>query len=326
MAKLYALKGDFMLVFEVIDMFIYNRQNGLAGSKGKAAVRTIITYKYALRPFHEFMESRDKLVFKDITASDVRAYVEHINDKLTTGKWSKSRFLSTVKVLKAFYRFIEDDDECAEAGLKSHRKKLPVAGQFPRRDNIPSPQDLKKWKNAFNLSTILGMRNWIMFCTLLETGVRRAELASLKIAYVQLDNHTIYVPDGKTGSRTIAITEILARNIRAFLKKRSKTVFADSEYLFSSYKSEVPNGEMVTRVFEKMRKDHNLPYVTPHTMRHAFCTYYLSNGGSTERLRNMTGHKTYTAMLHYMHLAKVSGDGQKEELERVSPLRMLDKV
>jgi site-specific recombinase XerD len=313
-----------MLIFEVIDLFIYNRRNGLAGSKGKAAPNTLLSYKYALRPFAEFMEARDKVSYKEITNVDIRAFVEHINDLVTTGKWSKSRFLIVVKVMKAWFGFIETDEDCMEEGLKGFRKKMPVAGAFPRRDHIPSPSEMKQWKRAFKMDSTMGLRNWVIFCMFLETGLRRSELTGLKLEHLQLDNHTIYVPDGKTGSRTIAITEILARNIRVYLKKRAKAKFAHSDFLFASGKSLVPTGNMVTKVFRKLRNDHNLPYITPHTMRHAFCTYYLSNGGQTERLRNMTGHKTYTAMLHYMHLAKVTGAGQKEELERVSPLRMLE--
>lgn len=315
-----------MLIYEVIDLFIYNRRNGLAGSKGKASPNTLHAYKYALRPFCEFLESRDKVAYKEISAVDVRAFVEHINELLSTGKWSRSRFLIVLKVMKAWFRFIETDEDCKEEELKSFRTKLPVGSAFPRRDHIPSPSEMKQWKKAFRMDTVLGLRNWVIFCTLLETGMRRSELVGLKLEHLQLDNRTIYIPDGKTGSRTVAVTEILARHIATYLKKRAKSNFADSPYLFASCKAEVPTGNMITKVFRKLRKDKNLPYITPHTMRHAFCTYYLSNGGSTERLRNMTGHKTYTAMLHYMHLAKVSGSGQKEELERVSPLRMLDKT
>lgn len=313
-----------MLIFEVIDLFLYNRRNGLAGSKGKAAPNTLIAYKYALRPFHEFMEAKGKLSYKDITVVDVRSFVEHINELLAAESWSKSRFLITVKVMKALFKFIETDEDCVEEGLKSFRNKMPVSGQFPRRDHVPSPQDIRQWKRSFKMGTVLGLRNWLMFCMFLDTGLRRSELASLKLEHLQLDNHTIYVPDGKTGSRSVVISEILARNLRVYLKKRSKAKFASSPYLFASYKSPVPTGAMVTKVFAKLRKDHNLPYITPHTMRHTFCTYYLSNGGSTERLRNTTGHKTYSAMLHYMHLAKVTGSGQKDELEKVSPLRMLE--
>ena len=39
----------------------------------------------------------------------------------------------------------------------------------------------------------------------------------------------------------------------------------------------------------------------------------------------MTGHKSYDALLHYVHLAQVGGTEQKDELEKVSPLGMLDE-
>jgi integrase len=240
------------------------------------------------------------------------------------GVWSKSRYLLTIKVVKAWFKFIEEDEDCREAGLKSFKKKMPVAGAFPRRDNIPSPQDLKAWKRAFRTGNMTGLRHWLVFCILLETGMRREELAVIEVQHLQLENRTIYIPDGKTGSRTVVITGSLVRIIQMYLKKRSRTKYGEGKYLLSTTKSPVPTGASITKFFSRLRKVKGLPYITPHTMRHAFCTYYIRNGGSTERLRNVTGHKTYTAMLHYLHLAKVGGAEQKEEIEKVSPLKMLD--
>lgn len=313
-----------MLIFEVIDLFIYNRRNGLAGSKGKARPNTLTAYKYVLRSFGQFMEEKGKTSYEEITVADIRAFVEHLNRLSESGTWSRSRYLLTIKVVKAMFKFIEEDEDCVEAGLKSFRKKMPVAGAFPRRDNIPSPQDLKAWKRSFNTSNMTGLRQWMVFCTLLETGMRREELALIEVRHLQLENKTVYIPDGKTGSRTVVITDSLARIITMYLKKRSRTKCAEGKFLLSTTKSPVPTGASITKFFSRLRKLHGLPYITPHTMRHAFCTYYIRNGGSVERLRNVTGHKTYTAMLHYLHLAKVGGTEQKEEIEKVSPLKMLD--
>jgi integrase/recombinase XerD len=320
-----------MLIQEVIDQFIFSRKHGTAeNSKGKAAEKTLEAYRYTLGTFCSYMEeSRNRSNYEHITPPDIRAFVEWATEqtKLAEKPWSASRYLLVFKALKVFFRWIEQDEDCQEMNLKSWRTKMPRLFATPRRDYIPSPQELKEWKKAFTTTTALGMRNWAIFCLLFDTGLRREELAMLKLENIQLDNRQIYVPDGKTGSRTISISERVAQDLRTYLKRRQKTRGADTPYLFPSCKGDHgPSPDMISKVFRRMRKRLGLSKVTPHTLRHAFTTYYIKNGGNVERLRDITGHRTYAAMQHYMHLAQVGGTEQKDEIDKVSPLKMLDKV
>jgi integrase len=315
-----------VLIQEVIDSFLYNRKHGLLGSKGKASSHTLAAYEYALRPFADFMQdTRNKVGWAELSAIDIRFYVEDLTSKVGAPNWSRSRYLLTVKVLKTMFRWMEKDEDCIEEGLKSFHSKMPVAGKMPRREYIPTPRELKEWRRAFPTGTYIGLRDWIVFSILLETGMRRGEICNLKIEHLQLDNRQIYIPDGKTGSRTIAITDLLARNIKLFLKRRSRTKHNAAPYLLSSLRAVKPNPNMVTKLYRRVRNKYGLSHVTPHTMRHAFCTYYLKRGGNPERLRNITGHTSFDALLPYMHLAQVGGAEQKAELEKASPLRMLDE-
>jgi site-specific recombinase XerD len=320
-----------MLIHEVVDQFLYSREQGTSrNSKGAASRFTLSTYRYALGTFVDYMEEQaERHTYESISAQNIRDFVRWVNEqtKLEEKPWSVSRYLLVFKVLKVFFKWLEQDEDCQEEGLKSWRTKMPQLCATPKRDRIASPQELRQWRQAFPTNTVLGMRNWAIFSLFMETGMRRSELSSLKLQYLQLEDLQIYIPEGKTESRNVAISERVAKDLKRYLKRRATSRGAESEYLFPSCKKGFkPSTGMITKMFAGMQRRFNLPDLTPHGLRHAFCTYYLRNGGNVERLRNTTGHKTYQAMQHYMHLAKVGGEEQKEEIERCSPLKMLDRT
>jgi site-specific recombinase XerD len=309
-----------MLVREVTELFLHNRKFQL-----RASVETIKTYTYALKQFIEFMEDRGKATYQTINRVDILAFNEHIRKQLDDGAWSLSKYVLVIKTLKAMFRWMEKDDDCKEEELKSWRDRLPKGAKAPKRDHIPSTIDLKTWQRAFNTKTTTGFRDYMMFSVMLETGVRRGELATIQDKNVQLDRNLIYVT-GKTGDRIVTITKELADRLKAYMRKKKTGPFAESPYLFPSRMnlSQPVNAQYVTQVFRRIKKKLGLPKLTPHTLRHAFCTYYLINGGNVENLRVQSGHKTYSSMLHYMHLAKVGGKQAAAELEKASPLKMLN--
>lgn len=310
-----------MLIRDVVDMFVSHRKNNL-----NVAPETVKTYRYATKHFIDFMEeTRNRTSYLDITRVDIAAFNEYLKVELDKGNWSRSRFLLVVKTLKAMFRWIEEDDDCKDEKLRSWRTKMPKGGKYPRREYIPSVDDLKAWHKSFNTRTATGLRDYMIFTMLLETGMRRGEIANLKEEHVMFGTRTIYIPDGKTGSRTISMTPQLADLVKTYLRRRSHSHLAKSPYLFpSKTRADKPtDAQYISQIFRRAKKRIGLPNITPHTLRHAFSTYYLVNGGSEEGLRVNTGHKTYDSMIHYMHLAKVHGKKQKQEMEKASLLKML---
>jgi site-specific recombinase XerD len=309
-----------LLIRDVTDLFIGHRKNTLNVAKS-----TVETYRYALKQFTEFMEQkRDKFSYRDINRVDISAFNEYMKDAQDSKQWSRSKYLLVVKILKAMFRWIEEDDECREDKLQSWRTKMPKGGKTPQREYIPSPKELGDWKKGFNTTTVAGLRDYMIFCTLMETGIRRGELVTLKVEHVMLETKTMFV-QGKTGPRTIAITDQLGAMIKTYLRRRARTYMAKSPYMFPSTKSlDAPvHSDYVTKIFARFRARTGLAKITPHTLRHAFSTYFLVNGGGEESLRVNTGHKTYDSMVHYLHLAKVHGHKQKADMEKASLLKML---
>lgn len=309
-----------MLISEVMEMFVHNRK-----FKMGASPETIKTYTYALKVFTTYMEDeRNRTGYQEITRVDMVAFSEYVKGQLESQAWSLSKYLLVLKTMKAMFRWMEKDDDCREEELRSWRDRLPKGGKVPKRDYIPSPAELRKWKQAFNTKSATGLRNYVMFSVLLGTGIRRGELAGIKVSDLHLDNNLINV-DGKTGARLVRFTDQLGTLLRTYLKRRERSFYKDAPYLFPSRTSmdEPTNAQYISQIFRKMKKRLDLPKLTPHTLRHSFCTYYLENGGDLPHLQLQSGHATLESMQHYLHLSKVRGKQATDLMEKASPLKML---
>lgn len=315
-----------MTLSELLESFLHSRKNGLGGAKGKSSPVTISNYTYNLKHFFDFIEGRSKIKYEEITRNDVRAFVEHVN----TGKrWkAESSKLTVLRALRTLFRFVEKDEECQEENLRSWAGVLPPIPRNSSRIHIPTPKDLKAFRNSWDTQSAWGFRNYVATSYMLATGQRVSEVVHTKLEHLQLDNKLIYVPEeGKTGSRLIPIDESLIRILKVWMKKRGMLKGAEqSPYLFIGR-----GGVQCTRHALRLAFSRLQPgtvagkRITPHVLRHSFGTYYLRNGGGMEKLRMITGHSTYEAMKGYLHLAQVGSDEAKDELDRVSVLKMLDK-
>lgn len=310
-----------MLVRDVVELFIQHRKNVMG-----VAPETVKAYRYATKHFTNYMEDvRKKLSYEEVNRLDISSFNEYMKTELDAKRWSRSRYLMVVRILKVFFTWVATDDDCKEDELKSWRDKMPKGGKAPRREYIPSIEELRRWQKSFDTKTATGLRDYMIFTILLETGMRRGELLGLKEEHILYGTKHIYIPSGKTGSRTIAMSDQLAAMIQMYLKRKKKTHFGKSVYLFpaKSNLDQPTNGHYISQIFNRLKHRLGLPNITPHTLRHAFATYFLVNGGGTESLMVNTGHKTYNALGHYLHLAKVHGKKQHEEMEKVSLLKML---
>lgn len=317
-----------MLITELFESFMHSRKNGLGGAKGKATADTIDQYQRNLKHFVEFMQDkRDRLKYEAVSRADVRAFIEFVN---TNPRWpAESSKLTVLRVLRTLFRFVEKDEECQEEKLKSWATVLPPIPRNTSRIHIPTPKDLKTMRGKWDTSTVWGFRNFVAMSFMLGTGQRVTEICHTKMEHLQMDNGLLYVPEeGKTGSRLVPLDESLAKIVKLWLKRRAKLKGAgESPYLFIGRKGVQCNRQMFGKAFRKAQPGSVAgKRITPHTLRHSFGTYYLRNGGGTEQLRMITGHKTYEAMKGYLHLAQVGSDAAKKELEKVSPLKMLDSV
>lgn len=312
------MKLDFMY-----KLFLDSRRRGTDGARKRCGPETIGIYERNLKVFHEFMLSQTILEYQNIRRGHILELVDWVRAKEERKAWAKATALQFWRCIKSFVRWVELDEECVAEGLRSMKKYLPVIQASPRKDYIPATSELRKFKAAFQTTTGYGYRDYVVFCTLIETGIRNGELCNLKVEDLLLEQRLMIV-EGKTGRRPVPLTKALVLLMRSWIKRRmGVTMSKSSPYLFVGKYDPQMTVNGVGQVFRKLRAKHKLGPVSPHTLRHLFATHYLANGGGMERLRNITGHSSYEVLKGYLHMAQVGGEGALDELEKVSVLKGL---
>jgi len=91
-----------------------------------------------------------------------------------------------------------------------------------------------------------------------------------------------------------------------FLLKQIKLLDSSDGFLFRNSDGNSLKFRQYNRIYrkyyDKQRKKYpDLPYYTPHNLRHSYATYMLQSGADIETLRALLGHVDITTTQRYVH-------------------------
>jgi site-specific recombinase XerD len=166
--------------------------------------------------------------------------------------------------------------------------------------NILSREEVARLIDA---SSSLFERTLLM--VLYGTGMRRAEVARLKLADIDSQRMIIHVVNGKGGKdRDLPLSPALLETLRAhwrWLKPRT--------YLFPSRMHrdcEQPiTDKIVWRACTEAAKRAGIgKRVTPHLVRHSWATHLLEAGTDLRTIQLLLGHEDLEVTARYLHLSE----------------------
>lgn len=173
---------------------------------------------------------------------------------------------------------------------------------------------------------------------LLKTGLRISEFCGLTVKDIDFENRLINVdhqllrdtkigyyietPKTKSGVRQIPMSEEVIKLFRKVLEKRENTkpinVDGYTDFLFLNQAGYPMTGANYTSTFRKMTVKYNkcheeqLSSITPHILRHTFCTRLANKNMNPKNLQYVMGHSSINITLNlYAH---TSIDGVKSEM------------
>lgn len=160
---------------------------------------------------------------------------------------------------------------------------------------------------------------------LLNTGLRISELCGLTTQDIDIDNGFIninhqlvydkegyYINPPKTdnGIRKVPMSELVRKMLIEEIQNRAKMqsiqVDGCTDFIFLNQKGYPMYATMYSVAFTNMVKKYNkchkgkeLPTITPHTLRHTFCTNMANAKMTPNTLQYIMGHKNITMTLGY---------------------------
>ena len=198
------------------------------------------------------------------------------------------------RALQQFFRWAADEDEIATSPMA----KMTA----PRVPDRPVPlvpvEDFKKLLKTVTGREIVDRRDMAILLTLFDTGIRRGELAGLKLADVELHDRIAYVT-GKGGhTRAVRFGTKTAIAIDRYLRLRKGHRYADSEALWIGQDGPLSAGAF-GQMIAKRAAAAGLPRIHAHQFRHGFAHQWLADGGQEGDLMRLAGWKSRQMLGRY---------------------------
>lgn len=193
----------------------------------------------------------------------------------------------------------------------------------------------------FTKSDTVYHKNYDEILILLKTGLRISELCGLTVSDLDFENHLILVdhqllrntelgyyietPKTKSSERQIPMVEATYQALKRVLAKQGDRKCVEiggySNFLFLNRKGYPKTSSDFNGILRNLIKKYNkcheekLPHITPHTLRHTFCTNCANAGMNPKALQYIMGHANITMTLNYY--AHATCNSAMEEMKRL---------
>ena len=262
-----------------------------------ASPLTLTTYRPAIT---SYMECALELASDEWQPSDadrdlVRNWImQQMDDELTSTTVNKN-----LSAVKSFYKYLQ------LRGLIDNNPTHYLRG--PKREHT-LPSFLTQAQVEEALETIspdpedfLAVRNRLIIETIYQTGLRRAEVASLETQQVDLAAMSLRVVGKGRKERIVPFGEALKEQMKDYLTLKERKV-GQSRYFFVTLKCRPLSGADVYQVVHKaLDVVPGLPRRGAHTLRHSFATEMLNAGAPITSIKELLGHSNLETTTRYTH-------------------------
>lgn len=238
----------------------------------------------------------------------------------------------------AFYTAIQDD--CLRKNPFDFQ--LSTVIQDDTEPKTPLTSEQEKALLSFIREDSIYHKYYHEFIILLGTGLRISELCGLTDNDLDFDNKLIKVdhqllrngatgyyiekPKTQSGIRQIPMTEKVYNALKCVMEGRKKikeiNISDYRNFLFLNQNGYPKTASGYDNMFRRLVKKYNESYeialpkvMTPHTLRHTFCTNLANAGMNPKALQYIMGHSNIAMTLDYY--AHATFDSAKAEMKRL---------
>lgn len=251
--------------------------------------RTIRNYLDSAELFARFCDDRfGPLELGDLRAEHFNAFIAHQLDG-----WTSSTAATRFRCLQQWCRFTEI----------AYGHPSPMAGLKPPRVNeapVPVLRDpeLIQLLIACKGDEFRDVRDLAMIRLLIDSGVRRDELAAMRLTDVNREDRLIIV-NGKGGQlRYVSFGEQSEQALIAYLKARTEHPYSGDPDLWLGLRGPM-TGSGIAAMIRRRSAVAGVERVFPHRFRHTFAHRWLVAGGNETDLQTLAGWRSNQMLSRY---------------------------
>ena len=258
---------------------------------------TVQSYRTDLIQFRDFMLQTFELSLNEVAYIHVRSYMVLLMEEGVTEN-SIGRKLST---LRSFYKYL-----VREQIVQSSPMALVKAPKAPKRLPVfvdDQKLDLLLDSEEFFDGSFSSVRDRLVIEALFGTGMRLAELLTLKESDINFYDSNIRVLGKRNKERIVPISKPLEDQLRTYIELKTLQKFDNkTEGLFVTDKGADAYPKLIYRIVQRY-----LSFIStqdkksPHVLRHSYATSLLNRGADLNAIKELLGHASLAATQVYTH-------------------------
>ena len=256
-----------------------------------------------------------RLKFQDVASWQGEAVVKLVAD-MVRAEYSDSYIYNIYRTVKRFDEFLVQwkyipKSQSVKPVLSSPKKPSPEI--YPLY-----PHQVEAMLHATAVHSYNPLRDKAIISVFYDSGIRRGELATLKLDNVKWDKRILTVT-GKMGTRSCSIGPVGVRDLKRYVADE-RPLIKDEPHAFLTQTGTPLRVTHITQIVERIaeRAEVTKEYRGPHALRHGFAYAYIMNGGNALTLSTQLGHEDMDMTKKYVRL--VSADTAEVHAEH-SPMK-----
>ena len=260
----------------------------------KYSAHTVKAYQNDILEFKNFCGSNYEI--EDIDTVEyvlIRHWIVELSEKQIDNRTINRKISS----LKAYFKFLQKIDVTTVSPLSMHR-----ALKTAKKIEIPfSELEMEKVLSEIEYADDFeGVRDELLIHVLYVTGMRRAEVISLKVSDVDFANMTIKVLGKRNKERIIPLIESVSLTLRQYFEIKDAEFKESSKWVFVTSKNDKVYETLVYRIINNyFSKVSSKIKKSPHLLRHSFATHLLGEGANLNAVKDLLGHSSLAATQVY---------------------------
>ena len=165
-----------------------------------------------------------------------------------------------------------------------------------KRERFLNREELRRLGEALRVEEEFAPSAVACIRLLLLTGCRLGEIQTLKWSYLDLDTCLAFLPDSKTGRKTLYLGSVAVKLLRTIPRQRGNPYVVTGDV----------EGQHLTdmqKPWRRIRRLAELPDVRIHDLRHTFASSGVALGQGLPIIGKLLGHSQPQTTARYAHLA-----------------------
>lgn len=258
---------------------------------------TVISYQTDLIAFFDFIETQFGISdINYVKPTFIRTWLAGLKDDGMESKTINRKISS----LKSFFKY---------QLKKGELQVSPMTTIISQKVSKRLPQYVEEKDISILFSYVEFPDDWtgktdrLLLQLFYNTGMRQAELVSLKESNIDAGNGAIKVLGKGNKERVLPVSKELMQSILQYIQsKRIELEISDNEVLLVNSKGVKLYPKYVYNSVKKyLTTVTTIDKKSPHVLRHSFATHLMNNGADLNAVKELLGHSSLAATQIYTH-------------------------